>query len=219
MVARERSGPWLAGAMGTGKVEALASWRDRTVVLVGFMGAGKTSVGRSLARRLGRAFVDADAVIEAEAGFAISDLFASHGEAYFRDLEVRTIARLVTDRPPTVLALGGGALGSSETAELIDRAAVVVHLEVDPSDIVAELPRLRTGRPMLAGRSAEEIVELYASRRAAYDRAHIVVPPDRTGPDRTVTAIVAALETAAGAGSSASGSGEYRLGNTSNEEA
>jgi shikimate kinase len=219
MVARARRQPWLAGAMGTGDTAALARWRERTIVLVGFMGAGKTSVGRSLAIRLGRRFVDADAVIEREAGCAISEIFATRGEPYFRDLEARTIARLVADRPPTVLALGGGALGRTETAERIGREAVVIHLEVDPDDLVAELPRLRTGRPMLADRSAEEILDLYASRLPAYNDAHLTVPPDRTGPDRTVTAIFAALASAEAAAASVPGSAEYRLGNSSDEEA
>src|SRR5918912_4342481 len=116
------------------------------VVLVGFMGAGKTTVGRILADRLGLPFVDADVLIEERLGRSIKDVFATDGEAFFREVEHRTVTELAGGRD-AVLALGGGALGDERTRAVL-AVARVVHLRVGYGEA---LQRVRNDpfRPML----------------------------------------------------------------------
>ena len=123
------------------------SLNSRTIVLVGLMGAGKTSVGRRLAVLLGMPFVDADKEIEKAAGCAIPEIFAAHGEAAFRDGERRVIARLLKD-PPHVLAAGGGAFMDPETRARIRDDALSVWLRAD-IDLLLERVGGRRGRPLL----------------------------------------------------------------------
>lgn len=118
------------------------SWAaaDRPIVLVGLMGAGKTTVGRRLAAQLGRRFVDSDAAIEEAAQLSVSEIFAVFGEAYFRNGERRVIARLLGEGAG-VIATGGGAFCQAETRELILERALVVWLDCDIETLVE-----RTGR-------------------------------------------------------------------------
>ena len=104
---------------------------DRSIVLVGFMGSGKTSTGRRLAQRLGLPFVDADAEIEAAAGMTIAEIFAKHGEPSFRDGERRVMARLL-EQGPRVIATGGGAFLHDETRARIAARGLSVWLKADP---------------------------------------------------------------------------------------
>jgi shikimate kinase / 3-dehydroquinate synthase len=134
-----------------------------TVVLVGFMGAGKTTVGHILAERLGLPFVDSDVFIEHRWGRSIKDIFASEGEAFFRDLEHRTIAELVRGED-AVLALGGGALGDRRTRAVL-RNAPVVYLHVGFAEAMERVQNDEF-RPML-GRPDLEIV--YQARLPAYE--------------------------------------------------
>lgn len=105
---------------------------ERWLALTGYMGAGKSTVGRAVATRLDAPFVDADARIEAVAGMAIPAIFAKRGELWFRRIEERMIRETVQSRPPGVLSLGGGALSSARTRDLLTRTAQVVWLRVDP---------------------------------------------------------------------------------------
>ena len=114
---------------------------DRPIVLVGLMGAGKTTVGRRLAQRLGLPFVDADEEIEAAAGMSISEIFEMFGEPYFRDGERRVIARLI-DGSPKVIATGGGAFMNDKTRALILDKATAVWLEADINTLVDRAERL-----------------------------------------------------------------------------
>src|SRR5918997_3015704 len=114
-----------SGATGCGPLEAAVRERlgARSIVLVGLMGAGKSTVGRRLASRLDLPFKDADAEIEAAAGMSVADIFATHGEPYFRDGERRVIARLLQEGP-SVLATGGGAFMNPETRAWIAGAGI-----------------------------------------------------------------------------------------------
>lgn len=103
----------------------------RWVALTGFMGAGKTSVGRRVANRLGAPFVDADRAIEEEVGLSIPEIFSQKGELWFRRKEERVIREVVSRRPAGVISLGGGALESAKTRDLLSRRAWVVWLSVD----------------------------------------------------------------------------------------
>lgn len=127
-----------------GIVEALGR---RSLVLVGMMGAGKSSVGRKLATRLAMPFVDADTEIEAAAGMTIPEIFEVRGEAEFRSGEARVIARLL-DGGPQVLATGGGAYMNAETRRLIGQKGVSVWLSAD-FDILMRRIRRRNDRPLL----------------------------------------------------------------------
>jgi shikimate kinase len=127
-----------------GLVAALGA---RSVVLVGMMGAGKSSVGRRLATRLGLPFTDADNEIEAAAGMSIPEIFAAHGEAAFRSGEARVIARLL-DGGPQVLATGGGAFMNADTRAAIRAKAVSVWLKAE-FDVLMRRVKRRSDRPLL----------------------------------------------------------------------
>ena len=154
-----------------------ATTDERPIVLVGMMGAGKSSIGKRLAARLNLPFYDADEEIEKAAGKTISEIFADHGEPYFRDGERRVIARLLSDRR-CVLATGGGAFAQDETRAMILNAGIVVWLDV-PIDMLVERVARRSHRPLLAGKDpATVLTELMEKRAPAYAQAHIRVVAD-----------------------------------------
>lgn len=168
-------------------------WIGKPIVLVGLMGAGKTTVGRRLAQRLGLPFVDADHEIEEAAGMTISDIFDRFGEAHFRDGERRVIARLI-DGTPKVIATGGGAFIQEQTRTLILEQALAIWLEAQP-DVLAERVRRRDTRPLLRGRDpAEVLTELAAIRNPFYAMAPIRVLSVAAPHDATVNAILKKLE-------------------------
>ena len=167
----------------------------RTIVLVGLMGVGKTTIGRRLAARLRLPFVDADHEIEGAAGMTISEMFAAHGEAAFRDGERRVIARLI-EGEPKVLATGGGAFMHPDTRALILDQAVAVWLDAD-LDVLAERVGRRNDRPLLAGQDARAVLgTLAAVRNPIYGQAPIHIRSQPQPHEATVDAIVRALERA-----------------------
>jgi len=165
----------------------------RTIALVGMMGAGKSSVGRRLAAKLGVPFRDADAEIEAAAGCTISEIFDRFGEASFRDGECRVISRLLSE-PPHVLATGGGAFIDERTRGAIKSHAVSVWLRASVDLLVSRVNR-RDTRPLLRSGDPREIVErLLREREPIYSEADLVLDSEE-GPHSTlVERIVAALE-------------------------
>jgi shikimate kinase len=165
----------------------------RRIVLTGFMGSGKSTVGPLLAARLGWQFIDVDDVIEAEAGAAIADLFTRHGEASFRDREHATIARLAVG-DALVLALGGGAIERAETRTLLltDPATLLVHLEVELATTLTRCAGTEHLRPILADQS--NLAHRYSKRLPLYRTAHISIPVDALRPDRVVDAILLAAQ-------------------------
>lgn len=140
----------------------------RSIVLVGMMGAGKSSIGRRLAARLGIPFVDADAEIESAAGMTIPEIFEKHGEPYFRNGEARVIARLLDDGPQ-VLATGGGAVMNQQTRDLIQVKGVSVWLKAD-AEVLMKRTKRRNDRPL-----AEKIKDLLPQREPVYAQSDIVV--------------------------------------------
>ena len=166
---------------------------DRTIVMVGLMGAGKSAVGRRLAARLNMPFVDADTEIETAAGCTIAEIFERHGEAAFRDGERRVIARLL-EGPPIVLATGGGAFMDDDTRALVARTGISVWLRADLDTLVRRTAK-RNHRPLLRdGDPAETLKNLIAIRHPIYEQSDIVVESDDSPLDKTVDRVCKALD-------------------------
>ncbi len=174
---------------------ARAADADRgRIVLVGLMGAGKTSVGRRLAKAMAVPFVDADEEIVAAAGMSIADIFESYGEPTFRDLERRVIARLL-DGPPGVLALGGGAFVDPVTRARVKERAVSVWLDADVDTLAERTGRKRAARPLLRdGDLRHRLATLLAERAPAYAEADLRVESSARPPEEIALAILALLE-------------------------
>ncbi len=158
----------------------------RSIVLVGMMGAGKSSVGRRLAARLAIPFVDADGEIESAAGMTIPEIFAKHGEAYFRAGETRVIARLL-DSGPQVLATGGGAVMNQQTRDLIRIKGISVWLKAD-LDVLVRRTKRRNDRPL-----ADKIKDLLPQREPLYAQSDIVVQSRDEPHDSIVDEIIAGV--------------------------
>ena len=164
----------------------------RSIVMVGLMGCGKTSVGRRTAQLLGVPFVDADEAIEQAAGKSIKEIFDDHGETYFRDGERRVIARLLRSAPQ-VLATGGGAYMNAETRAAIADAGIAVWLK-------AELPLLmrrvlkRSNRPLLQSSNPEEVMRGFMTTRyPIYAEAPVVVDSRDLPHDAMALRVIDAL--------------------------
>ena len=156
------------------EAEILATLGTRLIVLVGMMGAGKSTIGRRLAARLGVPFLDADSEIETAAGMSIPDIFEAHGEPQFRDGEARVIARLL-ESGPAVLATGGGAFMREETRNRIGVKAISVWLKAD-ADIIMRRVRRRADRPLLQTPDPEATIgRLISEREPVYQRADLTI--------------------------------------------
>ena len=166
--------------------QVLRALGSRSIVLVGMMGAGKSSIGRRLAIRLGLAFADADTEIETAAGMTIAEIFARHGEPYFRAGEARVIARLL-DHGPQVLATGGGAIMDQRTRDLIQIKSISIWLKAD-LDVLSKRTRRRGERPLV-----DKMKELLPLREPIYALSDIVVQSRDEPHDTIVDEIVAAL--------------------------
>jgi shikimate kinase len=160
------------------------------IFVVGFMGAGKSTVGRSLARRLGWSYVDLDEEIEAAERAAISDIFSQRGEAEFRRIETEALRRRLELGEPAVLALGGGAFTIPANRELMRGRGVTVWLDC-PFDIVQRRVAQSGHRPL--ARDPVALAALYEARREAYRLADVRVPIESDDPEVTVDSIMRVL--------------------------
>jgi shikimate kinase len=165
----------LPSAVSTSQdAEVASALGSRSIVLVGMMGAGKSTIGRRLSARLALPFLDADAEIELAHRLSIPDIFEKYGEAYFRDGEVRVIARLL-DNGPAVIATGGGAVMRQETRDRIREKAISVWLKAD-SDIIMRRVKRRSDRPLLQTADPEATVErLIREREPVYGQADVTI--------------------------------------------
>lgn len=162
----------------------LAALGTRSIVLVGMMGAGKSSIGRRLADRLGLRFTDTDNAIERAAAMSIPEIFKTYGEAYFRDGERKVIARLLREGPQ-VMATGGGAFINSETHAAIARDGVSLWLKAD-FDVLMRRVRKRANRPLLLSDDPEVVMRrLMEARYPIYATANVTVAT-REGPHEAV---------------------------------
>ena len=163
-----------AGAGASQEAEIISALGTRSVVLVGMMGAGKSTIGRRLSARLHLPFLDADTEIEAAAGMSIPDIFETHGEPHFRDGEARVIARLL-DGGPAVIATGGGAFMREETRNRIRDKAVSLWLKAD-ADIIMKRVKRRADRPLLqTADPAATVGRLIEEREPVYQRADLTI--------------------------------------------
>jgi len=182
------------GANAESSVAAvLALLGGRSIVLVGMMGVGKSSIGRRLATRLDIPFVDADSEIEKAAGMSIADIFARHGEADFRKGEARVIARLL-ESGPQVLATGGGAFMTAATREAIHLRGVSIWLKADFEVLLRRISKRRNERPLLqTADPAETLRALLKEREPTYAQADITVYSREVAHDAIVADIISAL--------------------------
>jgi shikimate kinase len=164
----------------------------RSLVLVGMMGAGKSAIGRKLAQRLNLPFVDADAEIERAAGMSISDIFAKHGEPYFRAGEARVIARLL-EGGPQVLATGGGAFMHPQSREAIRAKGISVWLKAE-YDVLMKRIKRRGDRPMLKTEDpGETLRRLMQERDPVYAEADVIVHSREVPHEIIIAEIISAV--------------------------
>jgi shikimate kinase len=177
----------------TEEAEIVAALGARSIVLVGMMGAGKSTIGRRLAARLHLPFRDADIEIEAaHAGLTIPEIFATHGEPYFRDGEARVIARLLGSGPG-VLATGGGAFQREETRRRVQDSAVSIWLNAE-ADVILRRVKRRSDRPLLqTADPAATIARLIAERSPNYRLADITIASREVPHEKIVEECIASL--------------------------
>ncbi len=181
-----------AAAREAMKTELLDLLAGRPIVLVGMMGAGKSTVGRRLAHRLGRTFADSDDEIEKAAGMSIADIFASHGEADFRAGEARVISRLLKERD-LVLGTGGGAFMNAETRALVRESALSIFISADLDVLFARVSR-RSNRPLLKTENPRETLrQLIETRYPVYREADVTITSRDVPQDVVATDAIAAM--------------------------
>lgn len=156
----------------------------RHIILIGFMGAGKTTIGQVLAQRLKRPLFDTDQLIEEQAGMTVSRIFEVHGEERFRTMETETIRTMISSGEDWVLSVGGGLPLREENRTLLKQAGTVVYLRVRPETV---LDRLKgdTTRPLLQGGDVREKVETLLSYRSPFyeEAAHVTIDVDGKIPE------------------------------------
>jgi shikimate kinase len=161
--------------------------------MIGMMGVGKSSIGRRLGTRLGVPFVDADAEIEKAAGMSIADIFARHGEEYFRSGEARVIARLL-DGGPQVLATGGGAVMNADTRAAIKAKGISIWLAAELNVLMRRISKRKNERPLLqTADPAATLRQLMAEREPVYAQADLTVQSREVPHDAIVAEIMRAL--------------------------
>src|ERR1700676_5351029 len=181
-----------AGSSASREAEITTALGTRSVVLVGMMGAGKSTIGRRLSARLRLPFLDADTEIETAAGMSIPDIFETRGEPHFRDGEARVIARLL-DGGPAVVATGGGAFMREETRSRIRGQAVSIWLKAD-ADVIMRRVKRRADRPLLqTADPAATVGRLLEEREPVYRHANLTIWSRDVPHERIVDECVDAL--------------------------
>ncbi|ABO49555.1 shikimate kinase [Desulforamulus reducens MI-1] len=160
----------------------------KNIVLVGFMGSGKSSIGHRLARKLGYQFVDTDYAIEEVTGLTVEQIFAKHGIKRFRGEEVLLVSKLA-DKEGVVIATGGGLVLNSQNVEKLQQNGIFICLQASPETICKRVKNKRT-RPLLArGNLKEKVIKLLQERKDAYDMADLTISTDHLEPDDIVKII------------------------------
>jgi shikimate kinase len=187
----------IAVQSGSGATDAAVTLLNRlgrrSIVLIGMMGVGKSSVGRRLAARLAIPFVDADTEIEKAAGMSVADIFARHGEADFRSGEARVIARLL-ESGPQVVAAGGGAFMNLKTRDAIRAEGVSIWLKAELDVLLRRISKRRNERPLLATDDpAKTLRTLLTEREPIYAQADLTVHSSDVSHDAIVADVMTAL--------------------------
>jgi len=164
--------------------------RSRPIILVGFMGVGKTTVGTLLAERLGRPLKDSDQEIEKRMRMTITAIFAQYGEPRFREIEREVVAELCRRKKPAVISLGGGAFVQEQTRRICLESGTVVHLELSWPLWAQRMEQLKNTRPLLQSKTMEEIRALYETRSSVYRMAHHTVKTDGLNADAIADRII-----------------------------
>jgi shikimate kinase len=165
---------------------------SRPIAMAGFMGVGKSTLGRRLAAELERPFHDTDDLVEESSGRTIPDFFSSGEEGLFRRLEASAVRELIA-RGPVVIGLGGGALMDQESRRLLERESLLIHVHVPWPELRSRLDSLAATRPLLQGRSAQEIHTLYLSRLPTYGGAALTVNVSGDSTDEALEEILRRL--------------------------
>jgi len=166
---------------------------DRPIALAGFMGVGKSTLGKLLADALHRDFFDTDREIERRSGRTPNDFFANGEEAEFRRIEAQVVRELVR-RGPVVISLGGGALLDPTSRKLLQHKTALVHLHVSWTHLRAHLSEIAEGRPLLKGKSVPEIHRMYLARHHTYQGAVLRITVSRVSIDEAMRTILTALD-------------------------
>ncbi len=165
----------------------------KTIVLVGMMGAGKTTTGFGLAQRLGIKFVDSDREIEKAEGCPVSEIFKNKGEEYFREIERKVIRKILNSNSSQVLSIGGNAFDDDVIREKIKEKAISIYLEVDLDTLIKRVER-RTNRPMLEdGDKTQIMTDLYNQKTPLYSQADICLNTTFLNKDTTINVIIKLL--------------------------
>jgi XRE family aerobic/anaerobic benzoate catabolism transcriptional regulator len=167
----------------------------RPVALLGLRGAGKSTLGPRAAAATGRRFVELDRLVEDAAGMPLGELFAVHGEAYYRKLEREALAGLLRSEEPTLLATGGGIVAAPETFEMLRRACVTVWLRAAPREHWERVTGQGDQRPMASRPDAmAELHAILSERRPLYRKADFVIDTSRLGIEAGTRALVRIIE-------------------------
>lgn len=166
---------------------------DRPITLAGFMGVGKSTLGKLLAEALGREFFDTDREVEGISGRTPNDFFARGDEAEFRRLEAQVVRHLVT-KGSVVVSLGGGALLDPTSRRLLQHETALVHLHVPWNHLRIHLAEIAEGRPLLTGKSVPEIHRMYLARHHTYQGAALRITVSRVSVDEAMRTILTALD-------------------------
>jgi len=162
----------------------------RHIALTGFMAAGKSTIGKKLARRLNRPFYDLDAVIAEKHG-PVAEIFEKLGEDAFRGFEFSELSKIIEGEEPAVVALGGGAVTYVPSMELLKKSAYRVFIKLSPTQLLTRIRRSKSARPLLGKAPAASVVEaLYAKRLPLYMQSDLVIEAARMTPPRVVEAII-----------------------------
>jgi shikimate kinase len=164
----------------------------RPIALAGFMGVGKTTVGRLLAERLDRQFYDTDSYVERATGRSVDDFFLKHQEPEFRQREAEAVIDLVA-KGAVVIALGGGALLNDGSRSLLRERSLLVHLHVPWNELSQRVPSLIATRPLMRGRTLAEIHQLYLERQATYQSAAVRINIGRRSPAEAAAEVLRAV--------------------------
>jgi XRE family aerobic/anaerobic benzoate catabolism transcriptional regulator len=180
----------IARALGTSASALLEAPSLPTVALLGLRGAGKSTVGAALAKKLGVEFVELDALVETAAGLPLPEIFAVHGEAHYRRLETRALEDFLARARPAVLATGGGIVNSRESFDALKRGAVTVWLRAKPEDHMGRVVRQGDRRPIAkSGREAAmtQLRRILAAREPLYGEADVTIDTSEKTPREVAT--------------------------------